>query len=97
LPHTAKPTYASFYTHQPVLDGWKSNEIEATVVEIYVSNFQWPGIARTSFGVIISVIKTLIFLRFPGNTLQVMGFEGQRYYRITGRVDDAVNVSWVII
>jgi acetyl-CoA synthetase len=83
---------------QPVLVDEKGNEIVQTAGELSSGNlcikFPWPGILRTTYGD-HERCRLTYFSAYPG--LYFTGDGALRdendFYRITGRVDDVLNVS----
>ena len=83
---------------QPVLVDEKGNEIEQIAGELSSGNlcikFPWPGILRTTYGD-HERCRLTYFSAYPG--LYFTGDGALRdengFYRITGRVDDVLNVS----
>jgi acetyl-CoA synthetase len=92
-----KPGYASFPLPgvQPVLVDEKGNEIEGNGVSGNLCiKFPWPGMLRTTYGDHERCRQTY-FATYPGNYFTGDGClrDEDGYYRITGRVDDVLNVS----
>jgi len=92
-----KPSYATLPLPgvQPMLVDENGVEIEGNGVNgNLVIKFPWPGIIRTTWGD-HERCKNTYFSAYPG--LYFTGDGCQRdedgYYRITGRVDDVINVS----
>ena len=92
-----KPSYATLPLPgvQPMLVDENGVEIEGNGVNgNLVIKFPWPGIIRTTWGD-HERCKSTYFSAYPG--LYFTGDGCQRdedgYYRITGRVDDVINVS----
>lgn len=83
---------------QPVLVDEKGNEIPQTDGEITSGNlcikFPWPGILRTTYGDHERCRQTY-FTTYPGLYFTGDGAlkDEEGFYRITGRVDDVLNVS----
>lgn len=92
-----KPSYASLPLPgiQPILVDHEGKEIEGTNVEGNLCiKFPWPSIIRTTYGdhercrqTYFSTYKNLYF------TGDGCKRDENGYYRITGRVDDVINVS----
>jgi acetyl-CoA synthetase len=92
-----KPGYASFPLPgiQPVLVDEKGNEIEGNGVSGNLCiKFPWPGILRTTYGDHERCRQTY-FATYPNMYFTGDGClrDEDGYYRITGRVDDVLNVS----
>jgi acetyl-CoA synthetase len=92
-----KPGYASFPLPgvQPILVDEKGNEIEGNGVSGNLCiKFPWPGMLRTTYGDHERCRQTY-FATYPGNYFTGDGClrDDDGYYRITGRVDDVLNVS----
>jgi acetyl-CoA synthetase len=92
-----KPAYATLPLPgvQPVLMDDKGNEIEGNSVEGNLCiKFPWPGMARSVYGD-HERFKTTYFSTYKGYYFTGDGCKRDHdgYYRITGRVDDVVNVS----
>jgi len=83
---------------QPVLVDEKGNEIVQTAGEISTGNlclkFPWPGILRTTYGD-HERCKQTYFSSYPDMYFTGDGAlrDENGFYRITGRVDDVLNVS----
>ncbi len=96
----ARPGWASLPLPgiQPMLADEKGNEIVQTAGELAAGNlcikFPWPGILRTTYGD-HERCRLTYFSAYPG--LYFTGDGALRdengFYRITGRVDDVLNVS----
>ncbi len=94
------PTIPSFATLplpgiQPVLLDEKGNEITGNGVEgVLCVKFPWPGMARTVYGDAERYFHTY-FSGYKGYYFTGDGCKrnDDGYYRITGRVDDVINVS----
>jgi acetyl-CoA synthetase len=94
------PTIPSFATLplpgiQPVLLDEKGHEIEGNGVEgVLCIKFPWPGMARTVYGDAERYFHTY-FSAYKGYYFTGDGCKRNEdgYYRITGRVDDVINVS----
>ncbi|NIJ51962.1 acetate--CoA ligase [Dyadobacter arcticus] len=92
-----KPTFASLPLPgiQPVLVDESGNEIEGNGVSGNLCiKFPWPGIIRTTYGD-HERAKQTYFSAYPGMYFTGDGClrDEDGYYRITGRVDDVLNVS----
>lgn len=92
-----KPTYATLPLPgiQPVLVDESGNEIEGNGVSGNLCiKFPWPGIIRTTYGDHERCRQTY-FSTYPGMYFTGDGClrDEDGYYRITGRVDDVLNVS----
>jgi acetyl-CoA synthetase len=92
-----KPAFATFPLPgvQPVLMDEKGNEIQGNGVEGNLCiKFPWPGMARTVYGD-HERFKNTYFNTYKGYYFTGDGCKRDHdgYYRITGRVDDVVNVS----
>ncbi|HLP51231.1 MAG TPA: acetate--CoA ligase [Chitinophagales bacterium] len=92
-----KPAFATFPLPgvQPVLMDEKGNEIEGNGVEGNLCiKFPWPGMARSVYGD-HERFKQTYFSTYKGYYFTGDGCkrDEEGYYRITGRVDDVVNVS----
>lgn len=92
-----KPAYATLPLPgvQPVLMDEKGNEIEGNGVEGNLCiRFPWPGMARSLYGD-HDRFRNTYFSTYPGYYFTGDGCKRDEdgYYRITGRVDDVVNVS----
>jgi acetyl-CoA synthetase len=83
---------------QPVLVDEKGNEVTQTPGELASGNlcikFPWPGILRTTYGD-HERCKQTYFSSYPGMYFTGDGAlrDENGFYRITGRVDDVLNVS----
>jgi acetyl-CoA synthetase len=93
----AKPTYATLPLPgiQPVLLDENGNEIEGNGVSGNLCiKFPWPSILRTTYGD-HERCKTTYFSTYPGFYFTGDGCyrDENGNYRITGRVDDVLNVS----
>lgn len=94
------PTIPSFATLplpgiQPVLLDEKGQEIEGNGVEgVLCIKFPWPGMARTVYGDADRYFQTY-FSAYKGYYFTGDGCKrnDNGFYRITGRVDDVINVS----
>ena len=92
-----KPTFATLPLPgiQPVLVDESGNEIEGNGVSGNLCiKFPWPGIIRTTYGDHERCRQTY-FSTYPGKYFTGDGClrDEDGYYRITGRVDDVLNVS----
>lgn len=92
-----KPAFATFPLPgvQPVLMDEKGNEIHGNGVEGNLCiKFPWPGMARSVYGD-HERFRTTYFSTYKGYYFTGDGCkrDADGYYRITGRVDDVVNVS----
>ena len=92
-----KPSFATFPLPgvQPVLMDGKGKEIIGNDVEGNLCiKFPWPGMARTIYGDHERFRQTY-FSSYPGYYFTGDGCkrDADGYYRITGRVDDVINVS----
>ena len=92
-----KPTYATLPLPgvQPVLVDENGKEIEGNGVSGNLClKFPWPGILRTTYGD-HERCRTTYFATYPGLYFTGDGClrDEDGYYRITGRVDDVLNVS----
>ncbi len=92
-----KPTFATLPLPgiQPVLMNEKGEEVAGNGVEGNLCiKFPWPGIARTVYGD-HERFKQTYFSAYPGYYFTGDGCRRDKdgYYRITGRVDDVINVS----
>ena len=92
-----KPTYATLPLPgiQPVLVDESGNVIEGNDVSGNLCiKFPWPGIIRTTYGD-HERCKQTYFSTYPGMYFTGDGClrDADGYYRITGRVDDVLNVS----
>jgi len=92
-----KPTYATLPLPgiQPVLVDESGNVIEGNDVSGNLCiKFPWPGIIRTTYGD-HERCKQTYFSTYPGMYFTGDGClrDEDGYYRITGRVDDVLNVS----
>lgn len=93
----AKPTYATlpFPGVQPVLVDENGKEVEGNGVSGNLCiKFPWPGILRTTYGD-HERFKLNYFSTYPGMYFTGDGClrDEDGNYRITGRVDDVLNVS----
>jgi acetyl-CoA synthetase len=92
-----KPTFATLPMpgiHTVLLDG-DAKEIQGNDVEGNLCiKFPWPGMARTIYGD-HQRFKHTYFSSYPGYYFTGDGSRRDQdgYYRITGRVDDVINVS----
>lgn len=92
-----KPSFATLPLPgvQPVLVDDKGNEIHGNGVEGNLCiKFPWPSIIRTTYGD-HERCKQNYFVTYPGLYFTGDGCKRDEdgYYRITGRVDDVMNVS----
>lgn len=92
-----KPSFATLPLPgiQPVLLDEKGEEIEGNNTEgVLCIKFPWPGMARTIYGDNDRYIQTY-FSVYEGYYFTGDGCKRDEdgYYRITGRVDDVINVS----
>jgi acetyl-CoA synthetase len=92
-----KPGYATFPLPgiQPILVDDKGNELKGNGVEGNLCiKFPWPSIIRTTYGD-HERCKQNYFATYPGLYFTGDGCkrDDEGYYRITGRVDDVMNVS----
>jgi len=92
-----KPAHASFPLPgvQPVLVDEKGTEIEGNSVSGNLCiKFPWPGMLRTTYGD-HERCRLTYFATYPGMYFTGDGClrDDEGYYRITGRVDDVLNVS----
>lgn len=92
-----KPTYATLPLPgvQPILVDENGTEIEGNGVSGNLClKFPWPGILRTTYGDHERCRQTY-FATYPGLYFTGDGClrDEDGYYRITGRVDDVLNVS----
>ena len=92
-----KPAFATLPLPgvQPVLMDGKGEEIAGNGVEGNLCiKFPWPGMARTVYGD-HERFKQTYFAAYPGYYFTGDGCRRDEdgYYRITGRVDDVINVS----
>ncbi|MEO6903361.1 MAG: acetate--CoA ligase [Bacteroidia bacterium] len=92
-----KPGYATLPLPgiQPVLVDEKGNEILDNNVEGNLCiKFPWPGIARATYGD-VNRYKQAYFSTYKGLYFSGDGCKRDKdgYYRITGRVDDVMNIS----
>lgn len=92
-----KPTYATLPLPgiQPMLVDEKGQEIEGNGVNGNLCiKFPWPSMIRTTWGD-HDRCKQVYFSTYPGNYFTGDGCVRNKdgYYRITGRVDDVINVS----
>lgn len=92
-----KPSFATLPLPgiQPVLVDDKGNEIEGNNVEGNLCiKFPWPSILRTTYGDHERCRQTY-FATYPGMYFTGDGCRRDEdgYYRITGRVDDVMNIS----
>jgi acetyl-CoA synthetase len=80
---------------EPILVDEKGNEITSTVAEGNLCiKTPWPGMARTIYGDHARFIQTY-FATYKGLYFTGDGAkrDSDKYFRITGRVDDVINVS----
>lgn len=92
-----KPTYATLPLPgvQPVLVDEHGNEVEGNGVSGFLCiKSPWPGMLRTTYGDHERCRQTY-FSSYPGKYFTGDGClrDEDGYYRITGRVDDVLNVS----
>jgi acetyl-CoA synthetase len=92
-----KPAFATLPLPgiQPVLVNEKGEEISGNEVEGNLCiKFPWPGMSRTIYGTHERFLQTY-FSTYPGKYFTGDGCKRDKdgYYRITGRVDDVINVS----
>lgn len=92
-----KPTYATLPLPgvQPCLVDEKGNEIEGLDVEGNLCiKHPWPSMIRTTYGD-HNRCKEVYFSAYPGKYFTGDGCkrDADGFYRITGRVDDVINVS----
>ncbi|MEA3221548.1 MAG: acetate--CoA ligase [Thermodesulfobacteriota bacterium] len=91
-----KPAKATvpFFGVEPALLDDEGNEIEGPGRGNLVIKRPWPGIMRTVWGD-PERFKETYFVQFPGCYFTGDGAErdDMGYYKITGRVDDVINVS----
>jgi len=92
-----KPTYATLPLPgiQPCLVDTEGNEIEGNGVEGNLCiKYPWPSMIRTTYGD-HKRCKEVYFSAYPGKYFTGDGCKRDRegFYRITGRVDDVINVS----
>lgn len=92
-----KPAFATLPLPgiQPMLVDENGKEIEGNGVNGNLCiKFPWPGMIRTTWGD-HERCKTTYFSAYPGNYFTGDGCmrDEDGYYRITGRVDDVINVS----
>ena len=92
-----KPTYASLPLPgvQPCLVDADGNEIEGNNVEGNLCmKFPWPSMIRTTYGD-HERCRQVYFSTYPGKYFTGDGCrrDADGFYRITGRVDDVINVS----
>jgi len=92
-----KPSYATLPLPgiQPVLVDENGKEIEGNDVSGNLCiKFPWPGMIRTTYGD-HERCRTTYFATYPGKYFTGDGClrDEDGYYRITGRVDDVLNVS----
>lgn len=94
--HALKPGFASFpfFGVEPALLDEQGNEIEAAGSGYLVIKRSWPAQIRTVFGDHQRMIDTY-FTTYPGYYFTGDGAlrDEDGYLRITGRVDDVLNVS----
>jgi acetyl-CoA synthetase len=94
--HTLKPGHAQkpFFGAQPALVDIDGNLLEGESEGNFVLLDSWPGQARTLYGDHDRFIQTY-FTTFPGKYFTGDGArrDSDGDYRITGRVDDVINVS----
>ncbi|MFB6306325.1 MAG: AMP-binding protein, partial [Flavobacteriales bacterium] len=92
-----KPTYATLPLPgvQPALMDENGNEIQETEAEGNLCiKYPWPSVLRTTYGDHERCRKTY-FSTYEGYYFSGDGCKRDKdgYYRITGRVDDVINVS----
>lgn len=92
-----KPSYATMPLPgiQPIIVDEKGNEVIGDYVEGNLCiKFPWPSIIRTTYGD-HERCKQAYFTTYPGLYFTGDGCkkDANGYYRITGRVDDVMNVS----
>jgi acetyl-CoA synthetase len=92
-----KPSYATLPLPgvQPCLVDSEGNEIEGNDVQGNLCiKFPWPSMIRTTYGD-HERCKQVYFSTYPGKYFTGDGCRRDEdgYYRITGRVDDVINVS----
>ena len=92
-----KPTFATLPLPgiQPCLVDSKGNEIEGNNLEGNLCiKFPWPSMIRTTYGD-HNRCKEVYFSSYPGKYFTGDGCRRDEdgFYRITGRVDDVINVS----
>ena len=92
-----KPTYATLPLPgvQPCLVDDKGNEIQGLNVEGNLCiKYPWPSMIRTTYGD-HNRCKEVYFSAYPGKYFTGDGCkrDADGFYRITGRVDDVINVS----
>ena len=92
-----KPSYATLPLPgiQPCLVDSEGNEIEGNDVQGNLCiKFPWPSMIRTTYGD-HERCKNVYFSTYPGKYFTGDGCRRDEdgYYRITGRVDDVINVS----
>ena len=92
-----KPTYATLPLPgiQPCLVDAEGNEIKGNEVEGNLCiKFPWPSMIRTTYGN-HDRCKQVYFSAYPGKYFTGDGCKRDKdgFYRITGRVDDVINVS----
>lgn len=92
-----KPSYATLPLPgiQPCLVDAQGNEIEGNDVQGNLCvKFPWPSMIRTTYGD-HERCKQVYFSTYPGKYFTGDGCRRDEdgYYRITGRVDDVINVS----
>jgi acetyl-CoA synthetase len=92
-----KPTYASLPLPgiQPCLVDAKGNELEGNDVEGNLCiKYPWPAMIRTTYGD-HKRCKDVYFSTYPGKYFTGDGCkrDADGFYKITGRVDDVINIS----
>ena len=92
-----KPTYASLPLPgiQPCLVDAKGNELEGNDVEGNLCiKYPWPAMIRTTYGD-HKRCKEVYFSTYPGKYFTGDGCkrDADGFYKITGRVDDVINIS----
>ncbi len=94
---TPKPSYATLPLPgiQPIIVDEKGNEVVGDFIEGNLCiKFPWPSMIRTTYGD-HERCKQAYFSTYPGLYFTGDGCRRDKdgYYRITGRVDDVINVS----
>ena len=92
-----KPTYASLPLPgiQPCLVDAKGNELEGNDVQGNLCiKYPWPAMIRTTYGD-HKRCKEVYFSTYPGKYFTGDGCkrDADGFYKITGRVDDVINIS----
>lgn len=94
--HELKPSYASkpFFGVQPALVDAEGNFLEGEAEGNLVLTHSWPGQMRTVYKDHARFVQTY-FSTYKGMYFTGDGCrrDARGYYRITGRVDDVINVS----